>query len=28
MDVDALELYLKANPGLAPGALDRITRLN
>jgi 5'-nucleotidase len=28
MDVDALELYLKANPGLAPGVLDRVTRLN
>ena len=28
MDIDALELYLKNHPGLAPGALNRITRLN
>jgi len=28
MDVDALEFYIQANPGLAPGALDRVTRLN
>ena len=28
MDVDALELYVKANPMLLPGKLDRITRLN
>ncbi len=28
MDVDALEQYVKANPTLVPGALDRITRLN
>ena len=28
MDVDALELYIKNNPGLAPGALNRIARLN
>lgn len=28
MDIDALELYVKANPTLAPGALDRIKRLN
>nr|MBP6766081.1 5'-nucleotidase C-terminal domain-containing protein [Rubrivivax sp.] len=28
MDVDALELYLKANPTLVPGPLNRITRLN
>ena len=28
MDVDALELYVKANPTLAPGTLNRITRLN
>ena len=28
MDVDALELYIKNHPGLAPGALNRITRLN
>jgi 5'-nucleotidase len=28
MDVDAFEAYLRAHPGLAPGALDRITRLN
>ncbi len=28
MDVDAFEQYLKANPTLVPGALDRITRLN
>ena len=28
MDVDALEQYIKNNPALVPGALDRITRLN
>jgi 5'-nucleotidase len=28
MDVDALEAYVKANPTLAPGPLDRIVRLN
>jgi 5'-nucleotidase len=28
MDVDAFEQFLKANPTLVPGALDRITRLN
>ena len=28
MDVDAFEAYVKAHPGLAPGALDRIVRLN
>jgi 5'-nucleotidase len=28
MDVDALELYVKAHPTLAPGPLDRIARLN
>jgi 5'-nucleotidase len=28
MDIDALELYVKANPTLAPGTLDRIVRLN
>jgi len=28
MDVDALELFMKANPLLVPGPLDRITRLN
>ena len=28
MDVDALELYVKNNPTLAPGPLDRIVRLN
>lgn len=28
MDIDALELYVKANPALAPGELNRITRLN
>ena len=28
IDVDALENYLKANPGLAPDATPRITRLN
>jgi 5'-nucleotidase len=28
MDVDALELYVKANPTLTPGTLDRIARLN
>ena len=28
MDVDALELYVKNNPGLKPGAPSRVTRLN
>jgi 5'-nucleotidase len=28
MDIDAFELHVKANAALAPGALDRITRLN
>lgn len=28
MDIDAFEAYLKAKPGIAPGKLDRITRLN
>ncbi len=28
MDVDAFELFVKANPTLAPGPLNRITRLN
>ncbi len=28
MDVDAFEAHVKANPTLAPGTLDRITRLN
>ena len=28
MDIDALELFVKNNPGLRPGALDRITRLH
>lgn len=28
MDVDAFEAYVKANPTLAPGAPDRIVRLN
>jgi 5'-nucleotidase len=28
MDVDALELYVRNNPTVAPGPLDRITRLN
>ena len=28
MDVDALEAYLKANPTIVPGPLDRVTRLN
>ena len=28
MDIDAFELYVKANPALAPGSLDRITRVN
>ena len=28
MDVDAFELYIKNNPGLLPGKLDRIARLN
>ena len=28
MDVDALELYVRSNPTLAPGPLDRVQRLN
>ena len=28
MDIDAFEAYVKANPGLAPGSLGRIARLN
>jgi 5'-nucleotidase len=28
MDVDALEQYLTKHPGIGPGALNRITRLN
>jgi 5'-nucleotidase len=28
MDVDALEAFVKSNPTLAPGALDRIVRAN
>ncbi len=28
MDIDALEAWLKANPGLLPGAPDRIARVN
>ncbi len=28
MDIDALELFVKSNPTLAPGALNRVTRLN
>ena len=28
MDVDALELFVKNNPTLAPGPLDRVVRLN
>ena len=28
MDVDALELFVKNNPGLVPGPLNRITRVN
>ena len=28
MDIDAFEAYVKAHPTLAPGALDRIVRLN
>jgi len=28
MDIDAFEAYVKANPTLAPGPLDRIVRLN
>ena len=28
MDVDALELYVRNNPTLAPGPLDRVLRLN
>jgi 5'-nucleotidase len=28
MDVDALERFIQNHPGLAPGALNRIARLN
>jgi 5'-nucleotidase len=28
MDIDALEAFVKANPTLAPGLPDRVTRLN
>ena len=28
MDVDALEIYVRDNPGLTPGVLDRIVRVN
>lgn len=28
MDVDALEYFVRDNPGLAPGVLDRIVRIN
>jgi 5'-nucleotidase len=28
MDVDALERFIQTHPGLAPGVLNRITRLN
>jgi len=28
MDIDALELYVKARPQLSPGTLDRVARLN
>ena len=28
MDIDAFELFIKNNPGLMPGVLDRVTRLN
>jgi len=28
MDIDALEAYMQARPELAPGALDRVTRVN
>ncbi len=28
MDIDALEAFVKANPGVAPGTLDRVQRLN
>jgi len=28
MDIDALEAFVKANPGLTPGAPDRVARLN
>ncbi len=28
IDVDALEAYLKANPGIQPDSAPRITRLN
>jgi 5'-nucleotidase len=28
MDIDALEAYVKANPTIAPGPLDRIARVN
>lgn len=28
MDIDALEAWVKANPTITPGSLDRVTRLN
>jgi len=28
MDIDAFEAYVKANPTIAPGPLDRIARVN
>ena len=28
MDIDALELFVKANPTVVPGTLNRITRVN
>jgi 5'-nucleotidase len=28
MDIDAFELFVKNNPGLMPGPLDRVTRMN
>ena len=28
MDVDAFELFVKNNPSLMPGPLDRVTRMN
>ncbi len=28
MDVDAFEMFIANNPGVRPGTLDRIVRLN
>jgi hypothetical protein len=28
MDIDALEAFVRANPEIRPGTLNRVTRLN